>query len=441
MPTPVTVLAAVRGAAETQVVVALGAPDSGARVTRRCGDVVELLAAAAAGAGCVAIVSGDLPGLDRETVTRLHAAGVRVVGLDDGQVAGRLRAMGVDVVLDVASGPAASELVAAVGEAASAVEPASEGPAGAPAVRGAPSPDEAAAAGEPSGQVVTVWGPVGAPGRTTVALELAAHLAGLAGSGARAGRRAGTGRHARPAPAPVAGDVLLVDADTYGSSLAMRLGLLDDAPGLAAACRAAGQGSLDAAALARQCPVVAPGLRALTGLTRAARWPEVPASGLEVVFEQARRIAVWTVVDTGAPIEADELLMYDTHAPQRNAAALASLAAADHVVVVGCADPVGIGRLVRALEDLREAPIAVAAPSVVVVNRARASSVGPRPEAAVREAMARYAGLDDVVVVPDDPGAADGALLAGRSLAEHAPASPARAAIAQVADRLRRAAT
>jgi MinD-like ATPase involved in chromosome partitioning or flagellar assembly len=427
----VTVLAAVRGAAETQVVLALGAPGSGTTVTRRCGDVVELLAAAAAGAGAVAVVSADLPGLDREAVSRLHGAGVRVVALADGLGADRLRALGVDTVLDGAVAVARGEgLVDAVRDAA-------DGP-GAPEAPtdGPPDPAPDAVPTVP-GRVVTVWGPVGAPGRTTVALELAAALAGL---GAGGGRRGRSGRHARREERADPRDVLLVDADTYGSSLAMRLGLLDDAPGLAAACRAAGQGVLDVAGLALQSPVVAPGLRVLTGLTRAARWPELPGSSLEVVLERARELASWTVVDTAAPLEADEVLMYDTHAPQRNAATLTTLSCADHVVVVGSADPVGIQRLVRALEELKEAPVVVPAPSAVVVNRARAAVAGARPEVAVREAMARYAGLDDVVVVPDDPASQDGALLAGRALAEHAPGSPARAAVAALAERLRAAA-
>ncbi len=424
MAAQVTVLAAVRGAAETQVVLALGAPGSGTTVTRRCGDVVELLAAAAAGAGAVAVVSADLPGLDRETVARLHGAGVRVVALADGHGGERLRALGVDAVLD---GTGAVGLGTGLVDA---VHDAADGP-GVPQAPAddAPYPVPDAAPTAP-GRVVAVWGPVGSPGRTTLALELAAALAGL---GADAGRRGRSGRQARPEQRPDPRDVLLVDADTYGSSLAMRLGLLDDAPGLAAACRVAAQGGLDVTALARQSPVVAPGLRVLTGLTRAARWPEIPASSLEVVLDRARELAAWTVVDTAAPVEADEVLMYDTHAPQRNAATLTALASADDVVVVGTADPVGIQRLVRALEELREVPVVVPAPAAVVVNRVRASTVGARPEVAVRESMARYAGLDDVVVVPDDPASLDAALLAGRALAEHAPGSPVRVAVADLA--------
>lgn len=435
----VTVLCAVRGEDETAVVVALGAPGSGATVTRRCGDLAELLAAAAAGAGTVAVVSADLPGLDREAVGRLHRSGVRVVALSDGGTsADRLHAMGSDAVLE---GLGEAALLEAVRDTAPlrGVGPGVDPRAGTGTGLGAPGPvrtptwpevDDGAATGAP-GAVVAVWGPVGAPGRTTTAVELAAALAGVGGRGARRRRRGADA----PAPDPVS--TLLVDADTYGSSLAARLGLLDDAPGLAAAARAAAQGALDLPTLARHGPVVAPGMRVLTGITRAARWPELPASAIEVVLERARELADVTVVDCGPVIEADELLMYDTHAPQRNAATLAALQAADVVVVVGAADPIGVQRLVRALEDLREALVPVGGRTVVVANRVRASAVGRRPDAAVRDALARYAGVEDVQTVPDDGPALDAAVLAGRTLAEHAPSSPARAAFAELADRVR----
>lgn len=442
----VTVLCAVRGAAETDVVLALGAPGSGATVTRRCGDVAELLAAAAAGAGAVALLSDDLPGLDREAVGRLHAAGVRVVALgDDGAPTARLRALGVDAVVERYD---EALLLAAVRDAAPV--PAAGSTAGGPDLvlgRGGQDVDDplvgedvlgfsdavADDAAPRRGSVVAVWGPVGAPGRTTTALELAAALGGLS----RGRRRHGRARGEAAASTPE--EVLVVDADTYGASVAARLGLLDDAPGLAAVARAATHGSLDLPTLARHSPVVGGRLRVLTGITRAARWPELPASAIEVVLERARELADWTVVDCGPLLEADELLMYDTHAPQRNGATLAALQAADVVVVVGAADPVGIQRLVRGLEDLREVPVPVPGERVVVANRVRASAVGSRPEAAVREALARYAGVEDAHVVPDDAAGLDGALLAGRTLAEEAPASPVSAAFEALARRVRAA--
>ncbi|WNB86384.1 hypothetical protein [Cellulomonas sp. ATA003] len=107
----------------------------------------------------------------------------------------------------------------------------------------------------------------------------------------------------------------MVDADTYGGTVAQVLGLLDEAPGIAAAARAAGQGGLDVAALARLTPEVGDGLRVLTGISRADRWPELPGSSLDVVWQTARGLTPWVVVDCGFCLEQDEVLSYDTHAP------------------------------------------------------------------------------------------------------------------------------
>ena len=72
----------------------------------------------------------------------------------------------------------------------------------------------------------------------------------------------------------------------------------------------------------------------------------------------------------------------------------------------------------------------------MVVTRVRASAVGPDPQARVREALARFAGVSQPTLVPDDRPALDAALLAGRTLTEAAPSSPARRALAALAAEL-----
>ncbi|WP_460460644.1 AAA family ATPase, partial [Angustibacter peucedani] len=263
------------------------------------------------------------------------------------------------------------------------------------------------------GRVVTVWGTPGAPGRTTVAVGLAAELSA-------AGR-----------------STLLVDADTTAASVAQQLGLLDEASGLVSACRAADRGALDPAALAQLAPLVADRWRVLTGLARAARWPEVRGGALATVLGAARCVAAWTVVDVGARLERDEELAFDVAAPRRHAATLTALAESDVVVAVGSAGPVGLQRLVRGLQELAEVTDVT---PVVVVNRVRASAVGPRPARRVREALERYAGVDDPVLLPDDAPALDAALLVGRSLVEHARTSPVRQGLLDLVGRLDRAA-
>ena len=83
---------------------------------------------------------------------------------------------------------------------------------------------------------------------------------------------------------------------------------------------------------------------------------EVVAPHLQRVADALAVCRTWsarTVVDVAASLERDEELLSDVVGPRRNAATLASLDAADVVVVVGTADPVGISRLVRGLEDVR----------------------------------------------------------------------------------------
>jgi len=393
----VGVLCAVQGAAESAIVQAVEGSGGRLSVTRRCADLTELLAAAEAGLGGLAVVSGDLERLDREAVAVLHRCGVRVVGLGDPTrpwLAERLTAHGADLVVDVDVDGAVPDVVR---EALSVLD---DGPL-APV-----APPEPVAATR-RGATVAVWGPTGAPGRTFVAVNLAAELAAL-------GRA-----------------TLLVDADTYGGVVAQVLGVLDEAPGLAAAARAAGQGALDLTTLARLAPVVLPELRLLSGISRADRWPELPASSLELVLSQARALAEVTVIDTGFCLEQDEMLSYDTRAPARNAATLAALEQADLVVVVGAADPVGVQRLVRALADAADRGLALT--RRVVVNRVRPTVAGARPGEAVAAALARYAGVEDVVLVPEDRSVVDAAMLEGRALREVAPGSPARRSLAALA--------
>jgi len=209
------------------------------------------------------------------------------------------------------------------------------------------------------------------------------------------------------------------------------LGVLDEASGLAAAAREANAGVLDVEGLARCARLLAPGLRVLTGVTRADRWPELPASALTSVWRTARSLAVWTVVDCGFCLEQDEEIAFDTVVPRRNGATLATVRDADVVVAVGTADPVGLQRLIRTLPDLRST--APRARVVVVLNQVRSGPVGPRPERRLLESLRRYAGVSSAVLVPADRDAMDAAIRSGRTLAETTPSSPARTALAGLA--------
>lgn len=402
----VPILTAVTGASwEAQLVSALDKAPGGLQVVRRCVDLADLLAAAAAGHGRAVVVSADLRRLDREAVGRLAASGVATVGVvpeGDEDSERRLRQLGIDHVVTAAAG--ARDIADAVHAAITQL--AGTGPM--PVVW---TPEDTVAAPIAPGRLIAVWGPAGAPGRTTVAVNLAAETALLSKA------------------------TLLVDVDTYGGSVAQTLGLLDEAPGLAGAARAANQGQLDLPALARHARQLDKSrLRVLTGISRTERWPEIRPSSLEVIWGLARGLAEITVADCGFCLELDEELSFDTSAPRRNGATITTLGEADVVLAVGSADPIGMQRLVRSLAELAErAPDAEVR---VVVNRVRESVLGSRPERQVREALRRYAGAYRVAVIPDDPAAADAAIATGRTFAEVAPRSRTRLAIAALAAEL-----
>jgi MinD-like ATPase involved in chromosome partitioning or flagellar assembly len=257
------------------------------------------------------------------------------------------------------------------------------------------------------GRVVAVWGPTGAPGRTTVAV-------GIADEAARLGQ-----------------STLLVDADVYGGVIAQVLGLLDESPGLAGAARLAASGTLDSAAVVRLAWAVRPHLRVLTGLARADRWPELRPRAVEAVLEEARRLATCTVVDCSFNLEDDEELSFDTAAPRRNGATLAVLEAADTVLCVSGADPVALQRSVRALDELRD--VLPSVEPVVVVNQVRKGPVPGDPRREIAAALERFAGREVRFFLPADRRATDAALASGRTLAEVAPGSSLRVALRSLA--------
>jgi MinD-like ATPase involved in chromosome partitioning or flagellar assembly len=204
---------------------------------------------------------------------------------------------------------------------------------------------------------------------------------------------------------------VLIDADPYGGSVAQQLGILDEVSGLLSAARLAGAGQLSER-FASTARAVGDRLTVVTGLPRADRWIEVRSTHLQSVLHEAR---AWgdVVVDTGFSLEDEPGGDFGAR-PSRNAMTLTSLGAADEIVVVGAADPVGLSRLARGLVDLRD--VTGGAPVRVVVNRMRSSLGWSEKEiAGMVEGFSRVSGLH---FLPDDRSATDRALVAGAALVE-----------------------
>jgi MinD-like ATPase involved in chromosome partitioning or flagellar assembly len=375
--------------------------EAGIVVLRRCVDVVDLIAAASTGQAEVAVVAGDVDRFDGDAVLQLRRYDVAVLALAEDHDADRLLRLGAARVApaDPVLAVEAVQRVLASGSLLLAELDTELGPELDPGrppgtESGGTEPEGSQEPVEP-GRVIAVWGPAGAPGRTTVAIGIAAEVAA-------------TGSVA-----------VLLDLDPYGGAVAQRLGIIDEVSGLLAVARAANTGTLDRAGLLAAVRRASPGLLVLTGLPRADRRIEVRSEVTTRLIGLAAGSGC-VVVDTGFCLEAGEA--------ERDRMTVEALQAADEVVVVGQADPVGLARLARALVELEE--LRPGAPVRVLVNRVRSGLGWSTPE--IVDLVHAYARPLSVHLVPDDAGTCDRSQVEGRSLVELG-SSPVRRAVSEVA--------
>lgn len=390
-------------------------------LVKRCLDLSDLLAVAATGTLRVVLLSATLDGLDTDSVERLRRAGVRSTvvvpaGASDAERK-RLRRLGVTRQVDEAD---LARLVALLEETAAAeLEPPGLADLLPPSDRGDTAPPAGVretadarshvgvGASLGRGRVVAVWGPHGAPGRTTVAIGLAAEAAALGVA------------------------TTVVDADPHGGAVGQHLAVLDEASGLLAAVRLANAGQLDAGRLVTVARRLDDRLRLVTGLPRPDRWTEVRPQTLTTVLDVAATVTPLVVVDAGFGLDT-RVTEGRPAAPSRDRLSMAVLEHADDVVVVASSDPVGLTRLARALLDLRG--VRPQGPDLVVVNRMR-DGLG-WAERDVVDMVARVAPDARVAFLPDDRAAADRALVGGRTLRESGDGALRRALAAMTADHL-----
>lgn len=265
--------------------------------------------------------------------------------------------------------------------------------------------EEINAAGKPQiGKIIAVWGTHGAPGRSTLALALAAYL-------------------------NEQGSTILVDCDINAPAQVQLLGLPEDSSGLASAARLATHGELDSTRLVQTLLSAKADLQVLTGLGRSGRWRELPVASMNKVWEVCRHTAEYTVVDLSGGLEEERVEDFAME-PDHDAVAAALLEQADLTLIVGAADPVGIRRLIQLLNSNRKA---VGGRSQVVVNRVRSSTAGADPNSAIGSVLARYTSASDIVYVPADYRLFDKALMQAQPVAVVESRSAAAKSIAKLA--------
>lgn len=380
-------------------------------VLRRCVDLDDLMASVTTGQLHVVVLAAESVGLDVAAVQHLRRHQVEVVAvLGAGapeHAPERLGQIGIRTVVPHSGVGDIVSVVRAVAESGAA---ASDGARQRGESRSVlPAPRTALATGpDPSlvvpvqatvpGTVLAVWGPSGAPGRTTVA-------AALAGMLAERGRQ-----------------VVLVDADPH-ASVAQQLGVMDQVSGVLASARLQAAGTLPGR-VQGVCRALTPKLSVLTGLPRPDRRDEVlPGAMVEVV--DALTTFADVVIDLGSGLDTDVAI----GAP--GVWTLDLLDRADEVLVVGSADPVGLTRLAHALADLKEE--CGDGDVRVLVNRVRPTLGFSEKE--MSDLVTRLASVRALHFVPDDQPSVDRAVVLGEPAAD--PHSRFARALVPVLDGLR----
>ena len=226
-----------------------------------------------------------------------------------------------------------------------------------------------------AGQIIAIWGPAGSPGRSTLALCLAATLA-------RRNQQ-----------------VMVVDGDSYAPSLAPMLGLHETQSGVQSLSRQARLETVEAKSLeacAVHYPLGGESFSVVTGLNSPAQYVDCGSLALSLALTTLRAAGYTLVVDLAAPLL--HLPGEVIGGPMRNALTLATLDVADRVLAVANPTPLSILRLSRDWPRLAE--LADAASLDVCLNNAPANHQRSIDESL--HALWQFTGHDEATVFPRD---------------------------------------
>lgn len=368
---------------ETEVIQELNAQSSKFSVQRRCADLQETRACVSAGLGSIVIAEGGASGLDAAVVDEFHAADIFVLVVHDDPVSAP--SLGEDARCDRSSGKFVVETLT-LGIRNRMLGESQPPPPPVPAEMTPVQTDY-------EGRMIAVWGTSGAPGRSTIAVNLAHALA-------LSGRK-----------------VTVVDADAHAPSLAHMLGF--DAPesGLLSASILRNQGELSSPHLDDQRIQVEEHFNLLSGLTRADRWRSLHPAAINEVLRELRKLGD-VIVDLSDGLSDDDPSQL-TFVPTPQDINRDILDQADQFIAVARADAVGLTRLAHTLFDAEENGLQ---PQLLVINKARRAGTGGSIERPIDSVLASIA-PDIPRVIIEDATEVDQATLNATTVVAHAPSS------------------
>ena len=225
------------------------------------------------------------------------------------------------------------------------------------------------------GGVITVWGPAGAPGRTTIAITVAVVLA----------------QAQRP--------VVLVDADVFAPSVATLLGLSGQSSGLLGVCRMARANTLNVDNVMDKAEIYQSknlSLPVLTGLGGGHKAHTIEVLSWEKVLDVLVEAGFLVVVDvsSGLSQQPGEVI----GGPSVNGVTRSALKRSDYVLSVLTPHPVSVVRWL--LDHERVTELATKAHLEVIINHV--TPIHKRALEETRHTLWEYAGVSHTTLLPLD---------------------------------------
>jgi len=259
------------------------------------------------------------------------------------------------------------------------------------------------------GRIVVIVGPPGSPGRTTLAINLAAECAQLSNH------------------------VILVDADVYSPSVSQLLGLSTEGGGLFSALRSARVENVDIAAVlshAQRYTGATVGFTVLTGLLPVQQKKPVDQVAFERALECLKAAGFTVVVDTSAVLGRGHSAGSVNKAWEVPQLVEIASRAADAVVAITHSTDLGISRFVRSWEVLSPS---IPGESVHLVMR-DSPHVPSRERNDGTQAIWEYTGLERIAVLGDDGAGLWKAQKSQVTLADISKESPTRGVVGALAE-------
>lgn len=241
------------------------------------------------------------------------------------------------------------------------------------------------------GKTIAIWGTHGAPGRSTIALNLAYQM----------------GQAELP--------TVLIDADLQAPTQIQMIGAENGTPGISAALGLRNRGELTFPVLTEIMHPISEKTSLLPGLNRADRWRQISAEGIQDLLQILSRKA-HSVIDLGAGLgEADPTQL--TFVPSREDINYSILENADIRIVVARADAIGLTRLANLIDECEENSLQI---DLIIINRAGAKD--RKLKHALNRILNQIAPNKPFLIIEETPDVAQ-ALLAGTPVMQNLPHS------------------